>query len=230
MRRVLSEIERKKALEIISPIPLKVNPQVNLEAFSEVVNFSKADLGRSMLNHPKYCLVESLMDIDPEGKEKTKMQSKVKPTGIDNILLTSSLKAYCSSLKQPHEGDIAFLIPPFSYSYPLFLSYHLILQHLGEKLLEKLGARFKEGTGILIISDNVEILSKIWRTAIGGTYLREFINTYVIEANQFKRFTFNEHQNLKHKKLNQLDGSLPWLGVFRAVRLSLPENLEKNLK
>ncbi|MFC4601815.1 DrmE family protein [Cohnella hongkongensis] len=185
-----------------------------------VNDFSYKDLGRGMLNHDLFCLVETLTTF--ENDEEGTTTAKVQTSDLDNILLSLSLKAFLKSKKTSHKCNLAFLTPPFSYSFPLMLSYHLILQHLAEKISPELSAKFPPGTGILIISDNIELYSHIGRTSIQSNQLWQYINTYEVKANRFKKFTFSK--DTKHVQKN--DGSLPWISLFRAVRRQLPEQLD----
>lgn len=185
-----------------------------------VENFSLKDLGRGMLNHEQFCLVESLstFEDDIEGVS----EAKVLTSNLDNLVLSLSLKAYLKSKKTRHKCNLAFLTSPFSYSAPLLLAYHLILQHLAETVSPNLNAKFPIGTGILIISDNIELYSHIGRTNIQNNPLWQYINTYEVKANKFKPFSFSSNQSYDTKH----DGTLPWISLFRAVRHQLPDDLE----
>ncbi|QXM06628.1 DrmE family protein [Crassaminicella indica] len=217
----LSEQRKKQALSSIIPESLQVNKEIHELYFKNLIDLSNEDLGRGMLSHEKYCLFESINNINFQSK-----QAKVNLNEIDNIILTVSLKAYMLSKNNKHEGNIAFIMPPFSYAFPLLLSYHLILQHLVSSLLSNNEYKFSVGSGILIISDNIELLSHIWRTSINGNFLRDFFNIYTIEANTFKKFSFNnKRENSKIK--NKDDGTLPWIALYRAYRKNLPEEIKK---
>ncbi|MGC5325184.1 DrmE family protein [Brevibacillus sp. SYSU BS000544] len=222
MGRELSSYEKQKALQAIIP------EKIFYGSYNELTGFSGFDLGRGMLNHNKYGLLEALQGIEAsEGNESDAIESRILPSSVDHIILSLSLKAHLLSIENKNSGDLALLVPPFSYAFPLFLSYHLIFQHLGECLYPKLGAKFEESQGILIITDNIEMLAHIWRTSAAGAHLRDYINTYTVEAGSFRRFNFNKQQIKKKKEKENNDGSLPWIGIFRAVRHSLPEKLEK---
>ncbi|NTU33228.1 hypothetical protein HPY27_24035 [Brevibacillus sp. HB1.1] len=222
MGRELSNQDRQRAFQAILP------KQINCEYFNELTEFSAHDLGRGMLNHDRFGLIETLKGYENfEATDNDIIESRILPSGIDNIILSISLKAFLLSKDKKNSGDIALLVPPFSYAYPLFLSYHLIFQHLGESLSPLLEARFEESQGILILSDNIELLSHIWRTSVAGTHLRDHINTYTLEAGKFKEFNFNKRKSLKKNGKKLSDGSLPWIALFRAVRYFLPDSLEK---
>lgn len=221
MRR-LSSIEIERALSAILPNSLNegntgVNKLYNLSNLHETANY---DLARGMLNHSTYCLVESI-----NTTKSTTEQSKVTPVNLDDIVLTFSLEAYRRSKDNDHLGDIIFSIPPFSFAYPLLLSYHLILNHLSQNLINENKYKFSSDSGILIITDNIELLSHIWRTSINQNYLREFVPIYTLEAGKFKSFNFNGYSD-KSKRNKVVDGSLPWLTLFRAYRTKLPEEFE----
>lgn len=185
-----------------------------------VDDFSLKDLGRGMLNHEQFCLVEALSTYEDDYEGVS--EAKVHTSNLDNLVLSVSLKAYLKSKKTRHKSNLAFLTPPFSYSFPLMLAYHLILQHLAETISPNLNAKFPFGTGILIITDNIELYSHIGRTKIQNNHLWQYINTYEVKANKFKPFSFSNNQGYTMKH----DGSLPWISLFRAVRHQLPENLE----
>lgn len=217
--RTLSNSEMERALISILPKPLIYK---NLDSkdfkFNNLNSFANYDLARGMLNHEKYCLVESISTVD-----STIESSNVTPSNLDNLLLTISLMSYKKSKEIEHSGDILFSIPPFSFAYPLLLSYHFVLSHLSSNLLHEEAIKFPEGTGILIITDNIELLSHVWRTTINNNYLRDFVQVFTLEAGNFKPFNFNNKNKSKNKNF---DGTLPWITVFRAYRNSLPETLE----
>ncbi|PFR78042.1 hypothetical protein COK40_04825 [Bacillus cereus] len=217
----LTDAQKKKAYKEIMPVPINVHEETG-GSLGEFLSLSSMDFGRGMLNHQKYCLYESLDSFESIVKTE-----KVEPSDIDNIILTTSLKAFSLSKKEANKGDILYSIPSFSYGFPLLLSYHLILQHVVGSLSSEIGVRFNKNSGILILTDNIELLSHIWRTSIDNTFLRDYIKIYTVEAEKFKTFTFNENKSKKKKnKINNNDGTLPWLALFRAYRHSLPENLD----
>ncbi|MBY6268669.1 DrmE family protein [Parageobacillus thermoglucosidasius] len=213
----LSINQRLKALEAIMPNSLHINENY-AECFRNMIATSESDWGRGMLNSEKFCLVESINTADSET-----MVSKVTTSNLDNFLLTLSLGAYYVSKKQSHSGDIIFSLPPFSYSFPLLLSYHLILNHLSSNLIEdKDKPKFDSNTGILIVSDNIELLSHTWRTSVNNVALRDFVPIFNYTGGKFKLFNFNSSK----KNNSNFDGSLPWITFFRAFRKKLPEKLE----
>lgn len=215
-------IDNEAIINSIRPkrLPLSVNYQRAPGMDMFVGNFSIKDLGRGMLNHDLFCLVETLAMI--ENNKEDIYSAKIHSSGLDNLMLSLSLKAFLKSKKTRHKCNLAFLIPPFSYSFPLLLSYHLILQHLAETLSPELNAKFSPGSGILIISDNIELYSHIGRTSIQKNHLWQYINTYELKANHFKPFSFSKASKVKTEQ----DGSLPWITLFRAVRHQLPVELE----
>jgi hypothetical protein len=220
----LTDAQKKRAYKEIMPVPINVYEHATRGILGDFLSLSSLDLGRGMLNHQKYCLFESLNSF-----ESTTQTEKVEPSDIDNIILTTSLKAFSLSKIEANKGDILYSIPSFSYGFPLLLSYHLILQHVVGGLAPEVGVRFTENSGILILTDNIELLSHIWRTSIDNTFLRDYIKIYTVEAEKFKPFTFNDNKGKKKKDgINKDDGTLPWLALFRAYRHSLPEGLEMN--
>ncbi|MEO3946214.1 DrmE family protein [Gorillibacterium sp. CAU 1737] len=219
-------LDRRHIISAIKPEKLELlgNKQesiISLPGLSAFVNdFSTKDFGRGMLNHDLFCLVEALFKCEDDLEEI--FTAKVHTSKLDNLMLTLSLKAFLKSKKTRHKCNLAFFTPPFSYSFPLLLSYHLILQHVAESLSPELNAKFPAGTGILIISDNVELYSHIGRTSIQNNHLWHYINTYEVKANRFRPFSFSSDPKLKPKP----DGTLPWISMFRAVRHQLPEKLD----
>ncbi|MGG0942064.1 DrmE family protein [Bacillus subtilis] len=221
--RGLTDNQRNNAFISILPKAIDVsnNDIANLGEFLKVAN---EDLARGMLNHERFCLVESLGNVDGNLHN----EEKILTSQVDNILLTASLRAFHNSKKKKHEGDILFVTPPLSYSFSLLIAYHLILQHLASNLSGNKEFKFKEGKGVLIISDNIELLSRIWRTNINGTYLREYLNIFTIQAGKFNNFSFSEDSSLtKKSNKDRIDDSLPWLSFYRAFRKELPRELER---
>lgn len=219
MRR-LSQYEMDRALSSILPKPLIVEEGIQEKyRLENIMEFANSDLGRGMLNHNKYCLVETIHTADLVIEE-----ANVIPSNIDNFLLTISMSAYRKSKAEIHSGDILFSIPPFAFAYPLLISYHLILNHLSSNLIQDDSLKFKEGTGILIVTDNKELLSHIWRTTINNNYLRDFLQVFTLESGKFKPFTFNSKKATSGKERN-FDGSLPWMTIYRAYRKQLPEEI-----
>lgn len=217
-------LDHKRILKDIRPtvLPLaKYDSVLSVPGLQTLLdNFSIKDLGRGMLNHDYFCLVEALALYSEEHEFIAK--EKVNTSNLDNLLLSLSLKAYLKSKKTRHKCNLAFLIPPFSYSFALLIAYHLVLQHLAETISPELNAKFPPGTGILIVSDNIELYSHIGRTSIQNNHLWQYIKTYEIKANKFNPFSFSADPSFK----KNYDGTLPWISLFRAVRHNLPEALE----
>lgn len=222
----LNDTERRKALSCIVPEKLGTNRWNNSNpAYERIAEVANSDWGRGLLNSGKYCFTETIPLLDELNCLKNE-SAKVRTSSIDSIITAISLKAFSKSYDIAHSGDYALLIPPMSYGYPLLIAYHLILQHLAISL----GAdticetKFSNDSGIMIITDNFELLSRVWRTSISNVFLRKFINTYTLKAGKFKKF--QPEDNDKRKKYED-DGTLPWLCLFRAVRYLLPDQLEK---
>ena len=224
----MTKLNRGKIYSLIHPIPLKLNAELKLDTvkFSPILDISGKDLGRSLLNHNKYHLTEYLTFFDEESDEESfeKLHSRVELSLADNIILTFSLMTYLKSKHNKQKGNWSLIVPSTSYAYPLLLTYHLVLQHLGEGLFPTLGVRFPQGSGILIVTDNIELHSHVWRTKIAKTLLRKFIDTYIVKRGKFSRFNLSQIED----RTEQNDGSLPWLCFYRAVRNELVEQLEKS--
>lgn len=221
----LNDTERRKALSHIVPRKLCTNRWSNNPAYERISEISNSDWGRGLLNSERYCFTETIplfTELDFLKNES----AKVKISIIDSIITAISLEAFSKSFNTAHSGDLAMLIPPMSYGYPLLIAYHLILQHLAislgaETIYEN---KFYNNSGIMIITDNFELLSRVWRTSISNIYLRKFINTFTLKAGKFKRFDLEDNES---SKKYEDDGTLPWLCLYRAVRHLLPEQLEK---
>lgn len=219
----MRKLDRAKAYAQFLPKPLNINIESSDSmAFSSVRSLSKNDLGRGLLNHKYYHLTETLSVLDDENMDN-KLESQVELALIDNLILTTSLKCFVKSKNLKQSGNLALLVPNTAYAYPLLLTYHLILQHLGEGLVPTIGGRFTNDKGILIVTDNIELHSHVWRTSIRNTYLRKFIETYIIKGSKFAKFNLSKGD----VSSESADGSLPWLCFYRAVRLDLLETLEK---
>lgn len=214
-RRILESI-RPSSLELVETADETSFPGLN----SLIYDFSVKDLGRGMLNHKKFSLVETLPTFQDDQESYCK--EKVYTSNLDNVILSLSLKAYLRSKETRHSNDIAVLIPTFSYSFSLLMAYQLILQHLAETISPELNAKFPPGTGILIISDNIELYSHIGRTSIQNHHLWQYVNTFEVKKGRFNPFSFSKE---KKNKFNY-DGSLPWISLLRAVRHELPEDLD----
>lgn len=211
--------DKSKALQDIQPSPL-----LHREGGSDwtnLVDFSQFDFGRGMMTHPKYCIRESLQAHD---SNLPPFDAPVSLTGLDNFVLTFSLKAYLRSKAIPHAGNWVLGLPPFSHSYSLLLAYHLIMNHVSSSLADYDIGRFEPGTGVLIVTDNVEVASNIWRANVNGAFLHEFLPVYMLEAGEF-RLLHNSDASKVRTFRDVVDGSLPWLGLFRAYRHELPQHL-----
>lgn len=222
----LNEIERKNALMKIIPKELAlINPNSENLLLKKIIQISKNDFSVGMLKSKDHCLIESIPMFD-ESNEIINKNLLVDICDIDKIIMSISLKAFLKSKEDKHAGDFGLILPPMSYSYPLMLAYHLILHHLCNNLTENISdeEKFANNSGILIVTDNFEMLSRIYRTSVSGAFFRDFINTYTLQAGKFKKFTSHELVRAQNRKD---DGSLPWLCLFRAARYSLPEKLER---
>lgn len=213
----------QKALERIKPQQIEFIDEFSMGNFRNLNIFANSDYGRGLINSEIYGITETIIT-----NEKVKHSSNVTTNNLDSILLSTSLKAYKKSKDLNNSGDIVFTIPPFSFTFSLLVSYHLIMNHIARNLIEDVGApRFDMGKGILIVSHNIELLSHIWRTSINNVFLRDFVPTYIIERGEYKPFTFKEKKNSsKRKRRVSGDGTLPWLSFYRAHRRAMPEQLE----
>lgn len=208
----------------LSILPNDLKLKDNSLRWDSFLEYSKNDLGRGMLENDKFCLMESLTSYKNNPSDFEIITEKVCTSLVDDIVTTMSLKFFGGTKSSSADNSFGLLIPPTSYAYPLLIAYHLVLQHVAESLRPTLGLKFEENKGILIISDNVELLSRICRTNISEKRLSQFINTYTIKSNEFVEFTFNERIE-RIENIN--DGTLPWLCLYRAVSRTLPNQLSK---
>ncbi|KYP79948.1 DrmE family protein [Ferroacidibacillus organovorans] len=211
--------DRSKAVQNIQPPPLL--HREHRGDWANIVDFSQLDFGRGMLTHPKYCIRESLLSHDTSLPP---IDSPVSLTGLDNFVLTFSLKAYLKSRVVPHAGNWVLGLPPYSHSYALLLAYHLIMSHVSSSLANYEFGRFEPETGVLIVTDNIEVASSIWRANVNGAFLHDYIPVFSLEAGEFRPLQ-NGSTSKSRTSRDMVDGSLPWLGLFRAYRHELPQRL-----
>lgn len=137
----MGKLDRYKTYAQFLPTPLKINiKNIDPALITEIEDFSGKDLGRGLLNHKLYHLTETLSLFDEENIDN-RLESQVELSDVDNLILTASLKYFLNSKLLKQSGNWSLLIPNTAYAYPLLLTYHLILQHLGEGLVPTLGAR-----------------------------------------------------------------------------------------
>jgi hypothetical protein len=220
LSRGLSAHERARIRQRIQPSSIVVKD--DFELWNKVRELAEMDLGQAMLNQSQFRITEVLQDVSTQ----TQHIAEVRPSVVDNILLTVSLQAFCKSRQSTHSGDLLLGIPPFSYSLPIFMAYHLILHHLGTLLSNHSLSRFNHGSGILIVTDNIEILSHFWRTTVNGVFLRDFISVYTLESGKFRELQ-EDSEGVRRRNKKQTDETLPWLGLYRAYRLNLPSSLDR---
>ncbi|MFL0196112.1 DrmE family protein [Clostridium sp. WILCCON 0269] len=188
-------------------------------------DYAKQDLGRLMMNNDKYCLVEDISHgIQLFKDEKNNFSTKIKLYDIDNFTVTVSLKAYSLSKIHRNKGDMALFIPPIIFSYPLLLSYHIIINHIMNNLVKSDLVKIEHEKGILIVSDNKELLSHIWSLQVNKVNLRNFIPIYTLEAGKFKKVILEKDK----RQSNYEDGTLPWICIYKAFRSNFPNKLEKS--
>ncbi|KRW90687.1 hypothetical protein SD51_13310 [Alicyclobacillus tengchongensis] len=211
--------DRSKVIQNIQPSPLL--HRESSRDWANIVDFSQLDFGRGMLTHPKYCIRESLLSHDPSLPP---VDAPVSLTGLDNFLLTFSLKAYLRSRAVPHAGNWILGLPPYSHSYALLLAYHLIMNHVSSSLANYEIGRFEPETGVLIVTDNIEVASNIWRANVNGAFLHDYLPVFSLEAGEFKLLQHAGTSKVRTSR-DAVDGSLPWLGLFRAYRHEIPQSL-----
>lgn len=220
MYEVLCDGEKSKVLKNLQQSKFNIkNNLLLIDNNKDLIQFALQDIGRLMMNSPSYCLTESINN----GEGLPNLSSTITLTDIDNFIITLSLKAYTLSDEFKNKGDIAFFISPMVFSYSLLLSYHIIINHIASILRDKEIVRFEHNQGILIVSDNKDILSHIWHLKVNEVSLKDFIPIYTLEAGKFKKVALQKEK----RNNNYEDGTLPWICIYKAFQNKLPENLEK---
>ncbi|NTY10419.1 hypothetical protein EXW93_12515 [Exiguobacterium sp. JMULE1] len=141
------------------------------------------------------------------------------------------------NLKGVEPNGITYLsLPQLSSSFSILITYNIIFNDIASKLLKLTGnniseerefINFNKNEGILLVSHNIDLLQHVWNTTFSGEYLREYVPTYIVKAKQFKVFNFNNNS----KNINfQDDGTLPWIGFYRAHKKELIGKFDKKVK
>ena len=175
----------------------------------EVHDLSKKDIGRWILNNPQISLNESLSSDS----------SPVSLSRIDELSLLVSLR-YLTNDKYINGEVMAFFVSPEVYSFPLLLTFHLLIHQGTENLISdgiQINRMFSENSGVLLVSGNVELSSRLIRTCYGAFSLNECFRTLKLKIDgSFEPLSRQQPKDL----------SYPWFGFFRGYRHQYPKNLK----
>lgn len=182
------------------------------------------DYGRAVMQNKFLPFKENVLTIEKENMEQLQINN------LDSFILNITLNFLQSNSRTyDNSENLCISVPPFSGSYPILLTYHLVLNHLAYILNpnENEFSKFKPGEGILLISHNIDLLQHVWNSSLNEIFLREFFPTYIVKGEKFKVFNFNNDTKHLHTKD---DDTLPWIGFYRAHRKKLIEQLDKKAK
>jgi hypothetical protein len=221
----------KHKLKKLSPREFTINESLlSSDLIREILSVYSRDLGRSLLENEGFRLMEKLSYLSENNNIET-IGSSIELTHLDKVFLSFSYQSYIKSMEDIHSGDYAILTPPMSFTLPLLISYHLIMHHISCSIQPSSNnnIKFANNSGILIITDNFELLSRIYRTTVSNVYLKDFINTYTLRSDEFKRMRSQEEKMIKRSSKDKYkeDGTLPWICLFRAAHHELPAHLDK---
>jgi hypothetical protein len=203
-----SRAKQLKAWQIANIVSQEYLSCIGEVPVEDIHHMSKQDIGRWILKHNE----RSLNEYFPDNS------SCVKLSKIDEIALILSLRYVLDSRTQ--NDVLAFFISPEVYSFSLLLTFHLLIHQGAERLLSEemqLGTRFKPDSGVLLISDNVELSSRLVRTCYGQSSLNEIFRTLKLKQD-------GGYEPLS--KLQPQDTTYPWFAFFRAYRHQMPTNLQ----
>lgn len=176
---------------------------------NEMTNFFKYDIGRWVLVNPRLGLNEQ---VDRETQPITLSIS-------DQILLSFFLKAFQLTNDKDEIRKIAFKVPLESYGFSLMCGFFTLIHHgleLGFRDIS-INARFQEGRGVLLISDNNELGVRLLDTRYGDLALTQVYPTYKLKNNgEFRKWC-----DIQPKEF-----TMPWFAFFKAYFQSLPDMCE----
>jgi len=201
---------------LITPRKIITNPLFN---FVET-----PDYGRGILESSFFDFKEKIITESDES-----LLIKLGICNLDAFILNYILKIKDKIFKEDTEKELYISVPQLSNSFPILITYHLVFSHLARRIqnFKPDISGFQFGEGVLLISHNIDLLQHVWNSKLRGEFLRDYFPTYTIKSNKFKIFNFN---NTSNKTVQKDDGSLPWIGFYRAHRRDLPTSLEKKPK
>lgn len=188
------------------------------------------DYGASLIENDVFNFEERIAcNIDDYNNQK------IQTNNLDKFILNSLLE---NMKKKGNEfGGVTYLsLPQLASSFSILVTYNIVFNDIASKLLKLIGNNINKGRefitfspneGILLVSHNIDLLQHVWNSTFSGQYLREYVPTYIVKSGQFKVFNFNA--NSQNRNFND-DGTLPWIGFYRAHRKELVEELNKKVK
>jgi|GEM_PF-2132798 len=182
------------------------------------------DYGRAIMQNEILIFKESF-----EESFGVQVNKQLQLNNLDAFILNLILDYLEKNEKSREKKEMYISIPQFSSSFPILLTYHLVFNDLAFRMKQNDNdfSKFKKNEGVLLISHNVDLLQHVWHSSLNDISLREYFPTYVVKGERFKVFNFNTDSKTSHVKD---DGTLPWIGFYRAHRKKLLENLEKKPK
>lgn len=215
------KINRQNLKSFITPVTVKFkNDNYNLIE----------DYGSSLIENNAFNFEEK-MAIDIEDYKNQKIQIN----NLDKFILNCLLENM--KLKGNDSSGVTYLsLPQLGSSFSILVTYNIVFNDIASKLLKLIGNNidenrefisFSPNEGILLVSHNIDLLQHVWNSTFSGQYLREYVPTYIVKSGQFKVFNFNNSS--QNKNFND-DGTLPWIGFYRAHKKELIESLDKKVK
>lgn len=160
---------------------------------------------------------------------------KIEINNLDKFILNSIIENM--KRKGNEFGGVTYLsLPQLASSFSILVTYNIVFNDIASKLLKLIGNNinkgrefitFKPNEGILLVSHNIDLLQHVWNSTFYGKYLREYVPAYIVKSGRFKVFNFNT--NSQNRNFND-DGTLPWIGFYRAHRKELVDELDKKVK
>jgi len=182
------------------------------------------DYGRGIMQSNSLVFKETIEESLGHNENK-----QIQLNNLDAFILSIVLDYLNKNNSEGSKEELYITIPQFSNSLPILLTYHLVFNHLAFRLKsnENSFSLFQQDEGILLVSHNIDLFQHVWNSSLNNVYLRDFFPTYLIKGEKFKVFNFNHDTKSSHKKD---DGTLPWIGFYRAHRKKMVKKLDKQVK
>lgn len=186
------------------------------------VNLTK-DFGSALLENKIFDFKERIpTDID------NSLSLKLGINNLDKFLMNLIIE----NIKQKFnikENKITYIsLPQVSSSFSILLTYDIVFCDIALRLLNQHKVnnnydfiKFKNGEGILLVSHNIDLLQHVFNSSFMNEHLKDYLPTYMVQSEQLNRINFTNTKD---------DGSLPWIGFYRAHRKDLVSELEKKTK